>query len=82
MNATDDGDEPMGESPEVTMPRVARLADRKSQALNEIRALCGSPFDVLQVELYSVDDLGSTIVDTPVVAVADILAIMERNRLC
>lgn len=76
MNATDDGYEPIGEAPELTMPRVASLVDRQTAAFKEIRALCAiSPFDVLQVEY----DWG--VVDTPVVTVADITAILERNGL-
>lgn len=35
MNATDDGDEPVGEAPEMTMPRVASLVDRQAQALRQ-----------------------------------------------
>lgn len=71
MNATDDG-EPVGEAPELTMPRVVSLVDRQAQALTEIRALCVSPFDVLQVE----DDLG--VLDTPVVEAAAILVILDE----
>lgn len=37
INATEDQDEPLGEAPELTMPRVASLVDRQAQALNEIR---------------------------------------------
>jgi len=37
VNATDDGDEPVGEFSELTMPRVASVLDRTAQALNEIR---------------------------------------------
>lgn len=37
MNASEDQTEPMGESPELTIPRVVPLMDRQTQALNEIR---------------------------------------------
>ncbi|MDD7813663.1 hypothetical protein PP713_13925 [Mycobacterium sp. CSUR Q5927] len=39
INATDEGDEPVGEYVEVTMPRVAGLIERQGKALNDIRAL-------------------------------------------
>ena len=39
ITASADGDEPLGEAPEVTMPAAARLIDRQAQALNEIRAM-------------------------------------------
>ncbi|WP_131810456.1 hypothetical protein [Mycolicibacter heraklionensis] len=37
MNTTDDGDEPVGEFSELSIPRVVSLLDRQTQALNEIR---------------------------------------------
>lgn len=37
MNACDDGDEPMGEHPELTMPRTVGLIDRQTAALAAIR---------------------------------------------
>ena len=47
MNATEEGDEPVGEFSELTIPRVVSLLDRQTQALNEIRAtvdhLLGDP---------------------------------------
>lgn len=39
MNATDDGLEPIGEAPEVTMPQVVDAITRQVQVLGEIRAL-------------------------------------------
>lgn len=42
VNATEDGDEPIGEAPELTMPRVASALDRQTAALNEIRALASA----------------------------------------
>ena len=42
MNTTDDGDEPVGEAPELTIPRVVSLLDRQTQALNEIRSFLGT----------------------------------------
>ncbi len=39
MNASADGDEPLGEHLDVTMPQTVSLIDRQTQALNEIRAM-------------------------------------------
>lgn len=39
MNASADGDEPLGEHVDVTMPRATGLIDRQAQALTEIRAM-------------------------------------------
>lgn len=39
VDATDDGDEPLGEAPEVTIAQATTLIDRQAQALNAIREL-------------------------------------------
>lgn len=39
MNTSDAGDEPLGEAPELTMPRAVSQLDRQARALTEIRSL-------------------------------------------
>lgn len=52
MNTTEEGDEPMGEFSELSIPRVVSLLDRQTQALNEIREIVcrglpeGHPWDM------------------------------------
>ncbi|PQM51804.1 hypothetical protein C5U48_12825 [Mycolicibacter virginiensis] len=79
MNATDDGDEPMGESPEVTMPRVASLVDRQAQAFKEIR----NHLSTVDAKRFTVTDtMGDLKVSGEKACAAVVAAILERNGLC
>lgn len=72
VNATDDGDEPMGEAPEVTIARVAALVDRQAQALGEIRVWAE------QRQLVFDDDSRSMYAAGILNAAHDMLAILDR----
>lgn len=52
MDTTDDGFEPVGEAPELTMPRVTRLVDQQARIIAEVTALHEHMYDGPAVDAW------------------------------
>lgn len=78
MNTTDDGDEPMGEFSELSIPRVVSLLDRQTQALAEIR----NHLSTVDAKRFTVrDTMGDFKLSGEKACAAVVAAILERNGL-
>ncbi|MEB3021282.1 hypothetical protein [[Mycobacterium] crassicus] len=74
MNASADGDEPLGEHVDVTMPRTVSLIDRQTQALNEIRHMVNAVLD----KTMSTTGYVNTMRSGEKACAAEIRAILDR----
>lgn len=52
MNATDDGTEPVGEAPQVTMPQVVDEITRQVRIVTEVTALHEHMYDGLALDAW------------------------------